>query len=59
MIADEPTSALDALTQFGILQMLADPNRNVGTAVLYISHDLQISGVDLSEGRYSARWRDR
>jgi ABC-type dipeptide/oligopeptide/nickel transport system ATPase component len=41
LIADEPTSALDALTQRTIVKMIADLNRRMGTAVLYISHDLQ------------------
>lgn len=40
LIADEPTSALDAITQVEILTMLANLNREMGTAVLYISHDL-------------------
>ena len=41
LIADEPTSALDAMTQVEILNMLAALNRNINTAILYISHDLQ------------------
>ncbi len=41
LIADEPTSALDAMTQVEVLTMLASLNRGMGTALLYISHDLQ------------------
>jgi ABC-type glutathione transport system ATPase component len=41
LIADEPTSALDAMTQVETLNMLATLNRSMGTAILYISHDLQ------------------
>ena len=41
LIADEPTSALDAVTQVEILNMLTTLNREMGMAVLYISHDLQ------------------
>lgn len=41
LIADEPTSALDVVTQLEILKMFAALNRDIGTAVLYISHDLQ------------------
>ena len=41
LIADEPTSALDAVTQSEILKMFAALNREMGSAVLYISHDLQ------------------
>jgi ABC-type glutathione transport system ATPase component len=41
LIADEPTSALDAVTQSEVLEMLAGLNRETGSSVLYISHDLQ------------------
>jgi ABC-type glutathione transport system ATPase component len=41
LIADEPTSALDAVTQRELLGMLVTLNREMGTAVLFISHDLQ------------------
>ena len=40
LIADEPTSALDAITQSEILRLFARLNRELGTAILYISHDL-------------------
>ena len=40
LIADEPTSALDPVTQFEIVKLLRQLNRNHGTALLYISHDL-------------------
>ncbi len=40
LIADEPTSALDVITQAEIMRLLAELNRSMGTAVLYISHDL-------------------
>jgi ABC-type dipeptide/oligopeptide/nickel transport system ATPase component len=40
LIADEPTSALDAVTQSEILKLLSRLNREMGMAVLYISHDL-------------------
>jgi ABC-type glutathione transport system ATPase component len=40
LIADEPTSALDAITQAEILALFAQLNRERGTAILYISHDL-------------------
>ena len=40
LIADEPTSALDVITQQEILRLLAELNRKMGAAILYISHDL-------------------
>ncbi len=40
LIADEPTSALDIITQSDILQLFSTLSRKLGTAILYISHDL-------------------
>jgi len=40
LIADEPTSALDPVTQAEIVKLLRQLNRQNGTALLYISHDL-------------------
>ena len=40
LIADEPTSALDTITQSEILRLFATLNRELGTGMLYISHDL-------------------
>jgi len=47
LIADEPTSALDPVTQVEIVRLLRQLNRNNGTALLYISHDL-VSVLQLS-----------
>jgi ABC-type dipeptide/oligopeptide/nickel transport system ATPase component len=40
ILADEPTSALDMITQAEILELLSSVNREMKTAILYISHDL-------------------
>ena len=40
LIADEPTSALDPVTQAEIVRLLRRLNREHGTSLLYISHDL-------------------
>ena len=40
LVADEPTSALDPVTQAEILKLLRSLNCTMGTALLYISHDL-------------------
>jgi peptide/nickel transport system ATP-binding protein len=40
LLADEATSALDPITQSEILNLFAGLNRQMGTAILYISHDL-------------------
>ncbi|MBO6758711.1 MAG: ABC transporter ATP-binding protein [Roseibium sp.] len=42
LIADEPTTALDVTTQAQILQLLADLQKRLGMAVMFITHDLGI-----------------
>jgi len=42
LIADEPTTALDLVTQNQILFLLKKINKELGTAILFISHDLEV-----------------
>ncbi|MDR1972249.1 MAG: ABC transporter ATP-binding protein [Treponema sp.] len=42
LIADEPTTALDLGIQAQILELLRQINRETGTAILFISHDLSV-----------------
>jgi peptide/nickel transport system ATP-binding protein len=42
LIADEPTTALDVTIQAQILEMMAEIRADIGTAIVFITHDLGV-----------------
>jgi oligopeptide/dipeptide ABC transporter ATP-binding protein len=42
LIADEPTTALDVTVQAQILELLADLNHDLGTAIIMITHNMGV-----------------
>jgi peptide/nickel transport system ATP-binding protein len=45
LLADEPTTALDVTTQAEIIALLRDLQSRFGTALLFVTHDLDLAAV--------------
>ena len=42
IIADEPTTALDVIVQNGVLGMIRDVQREMGSSMIFVTHDLAV-----------------
>ncbi len=49
ILADEPTTALDVTTQAQVLDLLRKVRRELGTAILFVTHDFGVV-ADLADG---------
>ena len=45
LLCDEPTGALDSATGIRVLEALASVNRDLGTTVLVITHNVSVGGI--------------
>jgi oligopeptide/dipeptide ABC transporter ATP-binding protein len=45
LLADEPTTALDVTTQSEVMALIDDLRRDLGLAMLFITHDLDLAGA--------------
>ena len=42
IIADEPTTALDVIVQNGVLAMIREVQREIGSSIIFVTHDMAV-----------------
>jgi oligopeptide/dipeptide ABC transporter ATP-binding protein len=55
-IADEPTTALDVVVQKGVLAMIREIQRELGSSILFVTHDMAVhANLDRPAGHHVCR----